>query len=196
MMAFGRDQMLKKDEIDNVVTYVRSLSDPAVAKDVPAAKIEAGKAVFAANCVTCHGDDAKGKADLGGAGPDGPILDLRRRRRVDLHDGVGRPAGPYAELGRKTLAARPQDSCALSVRSSPGRTMNEAGAATRPIQNKGRSLGRDRRRAVAGADRQFAPRLYGRRVAAGLRRACAPGRGRCEGRKVQRGKVVMHAAMR
>jgi len=66
MMAFGRDQMLKKGEIDDVVTYVRSLSDPAVAKDAPAAKIEAGKAVFAANCVTCHGDDGKGKTDLGG----------------------------------------------------------------------------------------------------------------------------------
>ena len=30
MMAFGRDQMLKKGEIDDVVTYVRSLSDPTV----------------------------------------------------------------------------------------------------------------------------------------------------------------------
>ncbi len=47
MMAFGRDQILKKDEIDNVVSYVRSLSDPAVAKDLPMAKIEAGKGVFA-----------------------------------------------------------------------------------------------------------------------------------------------------
>ena len=196
MMAFGRDQLLKKDEVDNVVNYVRSLSDPAVAKDVPAAKIDAGKAVFAANCVTCHGDDAKGKADLGGAGPDRSILDLWRRRRVDLQDGVGRPARPDAELGGKTFAARPQDSCALSVRSPPGRTMSDTGAAAKPTQDKGHCLGRDRRRAVAGADRQFAPRLYGRRVATGLRRACAPGRGRCEGRKVQRGKVVMHAAMR
>ena len=65
MMAFGRDQLLKKDEIDSVVNYVRSLSDPAVAKEVPAAKIEAGKAVFAANCVSCHGDNAKGNAELG-----------------------------------------------------------------------------------------------------------------------------------
>ena len=66
MLAYGRDQILKRDEIENVVNYVRSLSDPAVAKDVPAAKIEAGKTVFAANCVPCHGEDAKGKADLGG----------------------------------------------------------------------------------------------------------------------------------
>jgi cytochrome c oxidase cbb3-type subunit 3 len=65
MMAFGRDQLLKKGELDDVVAYVRSLSDPAVAKDVPAATIEAGKAVFAANCVTCHGDNAKGNAELG-----------------------------------------------------------------------------------------------------------------------------------
>jgi len=66
MLAYGRDQLLKRDEIDNVVLYVRSLSDPTVSKEAPAAKIDAGKAVFAANCVTCHGDNAKGKADLGG----------------------------------------------------------------------------------------------------------------------------------
>jgi cytochrome c oxidase cbb3-type subunit 3 len=65
MMAFGRDQLLKKDEVDSVVNYVRSLSNPAAVKDVPAAKIEAGKAVFAANCVSCHGDNAKGNAELG-----------------------------------------------------------------------------------------------------------------------------------
>ena len=35
-----------------------------------AAKIEAGKAVFAANCVSCHGDDAQGQHRSRCAGPD------------------------------------------------------------------------------------------------------------------------------
>ncbi len=65
MPAFGHDGILKKDEVENVVNYVRSLSDPAAIKKVSVAKIEAGKAVFAANCVACHGDDAKGKIDVG-----------------------------------------------------------------------------------------------------------------------------------
>ena len=54
--------MLERDEIENVVAYVRVLSEPASRSDVPAAKIEAGKAVFAANCAACHGDDAQGQA--------------------------------------------------------------------------------------------------------------------------------------
>jgi len=64
MMAFGRDQILKKDEIDNVVTYVRSLSHPAIGKEVSATKIDAGKAVFAANCVACHQANGSGLAAM------------------------------------------------------------------------------------------------------------------------------------
>jgi cytochrome c oxidase cbb3-type subunit 3 len=44
-----------------VVTYVRSLSGA----EGDAARIDAGKEVFAANCVACHGDNAKGNHDVG-----------------------------------------------------------------------------------------------------------------------------------
>jgi cytochrome c oxidase cbb3-type subunit 3 len=63
MLGFG--QMLPRAEVDNVIGYVQSLSDPAAARQIPAQKLDDGRKVFAANCASCHGDDGKGKADLG-----------------------------------------------------------------------------------------------------------------------------------
>jgi cytochrome c oxidase cbb3-type subunit 3 len=63
MAAFGRDQILPRADVENVVSYVLGLSTPSAAA-LPE-KREAGKALFATNCASCHGDDGKGKIDLG-----------------------------------------------------------------------------------------------------------------------------------
>lgn len=64
MLAFGRDAMLDREQIGNVVAYVRSLSG-ALPTEGNEERIAAGKQVFAENCVACHGDDAKGSHDVG-----------------------------------------------------------------------------------------------------------------------------------
>ena len=66
MPAWGRDKLLSRDDVEKVTAYVRSLSFPTVATETEPAVIEAGKAVFKANCVPCHGDDAKGNREVGG----------------------------------------------------------------------------------------------------------------------------------
>jgi cytochrome c oxidase cbb3-type subunit 3 len=65
MLAFGRDQLLPPADISKVAAYVRTLSNPTAAADAKPGDVEAGKSIFAANCATCHGDDGKGKTDVG-----------------------------------------------------------------------------------------------------------------------------------
>jgi cytochrome c oxidase cbb3-type subunit 3 len=62
MPAFGRDGMLKQDEVVQVANYVRSLSGLPTRQGVDLA---AGKKIFAENCVVCHGDEGKGNEELG-----------------------------------------------------------------------------------------------------------------------------------
>ena len=64
MPAFGRDGMLKRDEMENVVAYVMSLSRRQAGKE-GAERIAAGKAVFAANCAACHGPEGLGNPEVG-----------------------------------------------------------------------------------------------------------------------------------
>ncbi len=64
MPAFGKDGILKPEQIQQVVSYVRTLSglEPEQGVDVAA-----GKKIFADNCVACHGEDGKGNTDMGSA---------------------------------------------------------------------------------------------------------------------------------
>jgi cytochrome c oxidase cbb3-type subunit III len=62
MLAFGKDGVLKPEQIITVANYVRSLSGLPTAKGYDAA---AGKKIFAENCSSCHGDAGKGNQELG-----------------------------------------------------------------------------------------------------------------------------------
>ncbi|MCA6112038.1 cytochrome-c oxidase, cbb3-type subunit III [Bradyrhizobium cenepequi] len=62
MLAFGKDGILKKDEIVTVANYVRSLSGLPTRQGYDAA---AGAKLFADNCSACHGADGKGNQELG-----------------------------------------------------------------------------------------------------------------------------------
>ncbi|VAV87878.1 Cytochrome c oxidase (cbb3-type) subunit CcoP [hydrothermal vent metagenome] len=59
MPAFLSDEILDKDQIRDMATYVRSLSDKAIA--APAGTAE----LFQENCAACHGENAKGNRDFG-----------------------------------------------------------------------------------------------------------------------------------
>jgi cytochrome c oxidase cbb3-type subunit 3 len=61
MPAFGTDQILERDQINDVAEYVLSLSSSAT----DAAAVSRGEAVFAEQCSACHGEDAKGLQELG-----------------------------------------------------------------------------------------------------------------------------------
>ena len=62
MPAFGRDGMLQRDDIEAVADHVLRLASLPAASAANAAR---GAKVFAENCAACHGDDGKGKRDLG-----------------------------------------------------------------------------------------------------------------------------------
>jgi cytochrome c oxidase cbb3-type subunit 3 len=61
MPAFLRDEILDKDQVNDVAEYVLSLSGQASDSDAAAR----GQEIFMENCAACHGEDGGGNTDLG-----------------------------------------------------------------------------------------------------------------------------------
>src|SRR3546814_20194422 len=61
MLAFGRDQMLERADIDAVVSYVKTLSPPELAATLAAGMLAAGARFFAGNAASCHGEGARAR---------------------------------------------------------------------------------------------------------------------------------------
>lgn len=62
MPAFGRDAILTPQEIADIVEYVGTLHGTATEKAKPAG---VGAKLFADNCSSCHGDNARGNVEIG-----------------------------------------------------------------------------------------------------------------------------------
>jgi cytochrome c oxidase cbb3-type subunit 3 len=61
MPRYGLDKLLGEAQIDDTAEYVLSLAGRSQAKGAP----ERGKKIFQEQCASCHGEDAKGKTELG-----------------------------------------------------------------------------------------------------------------------------------
>lgn len=65
MPAFGRDEMLVRQQVLDVALYVRSLSDPSASTAENIGNVDKGREVFQTTCVACHGEKAQGDPEVG-----------------------------------------------------------------------------------------------------------------------------------
>ncbi|MDE4174433.1 cytochrome-c oxidase, cbb3-type subunit III [Phaeobacter sp. PT47_59] len=87
MPAFGRDELLEAEEIDQVVNFVMSLSGEAQ----DASKVEAGAVLFEDNCSSCHMEDGTGD---------------RAQGAPNLADAIWLYGGDYAALTETVTNSR------------------------------------------------------------------------------------------
>jgi cytochrome c oxidase cbb3-type subunit 3 len=98
MPAFGRDGMLQRDDIEAVADHVLRLAKLPGAVSANQAR---GAKVYAETCAACHGDDGKGKRDLGSPNLTDAVWLYGSSRQV-IVDGIvnGRGAVMPPWLGR------------------------------------------------------------------------------------------------
>ena len=65
MPAFGKDEMLDRQQVGDVAAYVIALSDPTTSTAENVNQIDKGREVFLTTCAACHGENAKGNPDVG-----------------------------------------------------------------------------------------------------------------------------------
>ncbi len=65
MPAFGRDEMLDREQVRSVAAYVYSLSNPDYSTPQNLERIEAGEEVFVTTCAACHGENGQGDVEVG-----------------------------------------------------------------------------------------------------------------------------------
>ena len=65
MPAFGRDEMLDRNQVRNVAAYVYSLTNPDYSTPENLDRINAGREVFVTTCAACHGENAQGNREVG-----------------------------------------------------------------------------------------------------------------------------------
>ena len=65
MPAFGKDEMLDRQQVRDVAAFVISLSASATSTAENADQVDKGREVFAITCAACHGDNAKGNPEMG-----------------------------------------------------------------------------------------------------------------------------------
>jgi cytochrome c oxidase cbb3-type subunit III len=65
MPAFGRDEMLDRNQVRSVAAYVYSLTHPDYSTAENLERIEAGREVFVTTCAACHGENAQGSGEVG-----------------------------------------------------------------------------------------------------------------------------------
>lgn len=101
MPAFGKDELLEKAEIAQVVEHVLAISG----QDHDKALAEDGAAVFAENCASCHGENGRGMVEMGAPNISDAIWLYGGDRETITYTVVNSRAGMMpAWLGRLTDA--------------------------------------------------------------------------------------------
>jgi len=92
MPAYGADELLSREEIRNVRDYVLSLSGET---GFEAAALDAGGAIFASQCATCHGETGMGDRSQGAPNLTDAIW-LYGSRPEEVENSIWR--GPYGVM--------------------------------------------------------------------------------------------------